>query len=964
MSKTTFLGYVPSLKSKHEATIVGHKAIESKGGSIRYTLQGEYQGRKTLPKTVSKADFEGIYGFDAKEAEAVIVSGSKDGEPIVRAHKVGQKEKDGFIPVAIAPIEKPQDDISEVAKEFYENHAESVLVVGRKDDGSQEVAGHVKGVADKEGFTPSKIQTYDDSIFDRQEIDVKSLKGNLVNHAETVVGNPSPASVEPPAPSDTPFPQEPSNENFSAEEPEIEYYDHVELEEIDGKLIVSLNTIQFFEGDAGDLLEDVQGNSNWVWTTADQLGGLSEADVLAKGGYGDDGDFEPAENVAYAYTDYQIKDWFQELKENGVVVFNEFPVEKSEVKEAFGFGKEDEEESEEPKTQEFTVVLQEGDKLELTDIEEEQPADDEPKEEDNDSNEEKDAESNQDIKWGDVKEMDNSKCPFCFRSAFRLIDEEGEEFSVYEEDIAGDNWLLECSRCKAEWNQDGENTLDGGYTGNAEYEAVSAKVTRPVKEDETEDDEESEGLSTLAKVGLGVGALAVGAAIFGAEGEYPQEFLDEFYDFDSNPTADTQDEETLAIAYAAWLESKRNEENIPYQAETDYTEIYGAFSIDKDDEGKIHIENKCDGCGKEFLLTQNSNIVGGNRAGAIVYENLDEYSSGHFVGDYPEYSPHGDLLCKSCYKEEVEEENYPYNRGQGQLTYDAEIFEARTTRKSIRHHPITDRPDYDTAGAKMITAPDGKDFSGKYERTPRNKTGRKRLSNPKKMGWDNANLSQDFTKTKKREKEDLRNIKKHGNAESFEAGNMMVKLQEVDGEAPYYNCPYCRNELTVLGGKGGIVAVCENESRCNGLEIPRQYLDDYEKYHWYVNERSSAENFSADFTKGYTDATETIQYEDKFGQPKKSIVQSMTGYAGDCPSCSNKINFPIGSSGLYCDDCEVYLLPSKETGLNKTLQYDAESKEAESKNLKMALGITAVGIGLAAVLGKEKIKTLFDRLGL
>ena len=52
--------------------------------------------------------------------------------------------------------------------------------------------------------------------------------------------------------------------------------------------------------------------------------------------------------------------------------------------------------------------------------------------------------------------------------------------------------------------------------------------------------------------------------------------------------------------------------------------------------------------------------------------------------------------------------------------------------------------------------------------------------------------------------------------------------------------------MTVLGGKGGIVAVCENESRCNGLEIPRQYLDDYEKYHWYVNERSSAENFSAE----------------------------------------------------------------------------------------------------------------------
>ena len=347
MSKTTFLGYVPSLKSKHEAKIVGHKAIQSKGGSIRYTLQGEYDGRKTLPKTVSKADFEGVYGFDAKEAEAVIIQGKKGKEDAVQLHIVGIDDKTDFTPEKIVPIKTMNE------------------------------YGHKK-----------------------LEKEIDGLDATKSNHAETV-GNPSPASVEPPAPSESPFPQEPSNENFSA----------------------------------------------------------------------------------------------------------------------FGFGKKDEE-SEEPKTQEFTVIMQEGDKLELTDLEDEQPgAADEQKEEDSDENEEKEAESNQDIKWNNVKEQADAKCPFCFRSAFRLIGEEGEEFSVYEEDIAGDNWLLECSRCKAEWNQDGENTLDGGYTGNAEaenYEAVSAKVTRPVKE-EDEEDEDGEGLSTLAKVGLGVGALAVGAAIFGAE---------------------------------------------------------------------------------------------------------------------------------------------------------------------------------------------------------------------------------------------------------------------------------------------------------------------------------------------------------------------------------------------------------------------------------------------------------------
>ena len=158
MTKTTFLGYVPSLKSKHEATIVNGRAMKSKGGSIRYLLEGEYEGRKTLPKTVSKEDFVKVYGFDAKEAEAVIISGTKNGDVKMRAHKIGQEEKDGFVPVGIMPIEKPQDDISEDAKEFYENHA------------------------------------------------------------ETVVGSPSPADVEPPAPSEKPFPQEPSNENFSLEE--------------------------------------------------------------------------------------------------------------------------------------------------------------------------------------------------------------------------------------------------------------------------------------------------------------------------------------------------------------------------------------------------------------------------------------------------------------------------------------------------------------------------------------------------------------------------------------------------------------------------------------------------------------------------------------------------------------------------------------------------------------------------
>jgi len=98
------------------------------------------------------------------------------------------------------------------------------------------------------------------------------------------------------------------------------------------------------------------------------------------------------------------------------------------------------------------------------------------------------------------------------------------------------------------------------------------------------------------------------------------------------------------------------------------TESFNAFSIDKDDEGKIHIENKCDGCGKEFLLQTSSYIRDNERAGVMVYENL-----GNGETHEPTYSPYGDLLCKSCYKEDAEEDDFQrYNRGQGQLTYDAE----------------------------------------------------------------------------------------------------------------------------------------------------------------------------------------------------------------------------------------------------------------------------------------------------
>jgi len=816
MSKTTFLGYVPSLKSKHEATIVGHKAIQSKGGSIRYTLQGEYDGRKTLPKTVSKADFESVYGFNAKEAESAIIIGkNKKGDVDVLGYTTDAKDKTGFTPEKI--VKWDSKELKDL--QHYSNHdADTVGFDYTKITNmvSQALADFKGGIPYSYEFEEAMrqmrhkmeddIQRSDSELQSLADSTVKEmLRGKKKMNADTV-GNPSPASVEPPAPSESPFPQEPSNETFSAHSPYLR------------------ENPSYLPPDEGWFQIDVKHKMEDGWEHY--------------------GDYDNEEDATSAYYDIYLNHPEVVLLEvdadgDGDVIYTQRNY-NLDVKEAFGFGKK-EEESEEPKTQEFTVVMQEGDKLELTDIteeEEQQPADDEPKEEDSpeeSENEEKEAETLEitDIDWEtDEEDVD--------LPASVLVPS-----SVVEDEIA-------------DYLSDEYGFLVRGYVLNAEYEAVQAKVTRPVKEEEEPEEESDEGLSTGAKVALGVGALAAGVAIFGAEGEYPQEFLDEFYDFDSNPTADTQDEETIAIAYAAWLESKKNDDYIPYESETDYTEIYGATSGD----GYINHDR---------IDTEEKRMV------ELRHDDPTTYYNWNSPYDVDESD------VDDAVKDELGDEP---NEG----NYDAtvEVLGSKYGENGQKYVDVDVDMDTDYGDSRF-------------------------------MGMA---------------------------AETFESkGNMMVRLQEVDGEAPHYNCPYCRNELTVLGGKGGIVAVCENESRCNGLELPRQFLEDYEKYHWYVNERSSAENFSAEGTlcavcNGNLDA----------------------GW-WDCEKCGMIVCGDVdGESGFVecqtldgmCKDCH----PKDE---NWKMNFGADS---DSKNLKMALGITAVGIGLAAVLGKDKIKTLFDRFGL
>tara|TARA_S200002703_G_scaffold142310_1_gene134638 strand:- start:1046 stop:2752 length:1707 start_codon:yes stop_codon:yes gene_type:complete len=66
--------------------------------------------------------------------------------------------------------------------------------------------------------------------------------------------------------------------------------------------------------------------------------------------------------------------------------------------------------------------------------------------------------------------------------------------------------------------------------------------------------------------------------------KYPQKFLDAFYDFDSNPTADTQDDETVAIAYQAWYQKQAENEVLNAEVSVGEKQIRSRKDYDIDNE--------------------------------------------------------------------------------------------------------------------------------------------------------------------------------------------------------------------------------------------------------------------------------------------------------------------------------------------------------------------------------------------
>ena len=856
MTKTTFLGYVPSLKSKHEATIVNGRAMKSKGGSIRYLLEGEYDGRKTLPKTVSKADFESVYGFDAKEAESAIIIGkNKKGDVDVLGYTTDAKDKTGFTPEKIVKW----DDKELKDLQNYSNHdAESVLVVGKVDGpfGKQlEVAGHVKGVTDKKGFTPTNIQSYDHPILEGSVMD-EGLKSNLVNHADTV-GSPSPADVEPPAPSEKPFPQEPSNENFSAE---------------------------------------------------------------------------------------------------------------TEVKEALGlFGKKDEEEeeeSDEPKTQEFTVVLQEGDKLELTDIaeeenEEEQAAPD-------DENTEKEAETLEitDIDW----ETDDEDVDL---PASVLVPS-----SVVEDEIA-------------DYLSDEYGFLVRGYVLNAEtYEAVQAKVTRPVKEDETEDEEESdeEGLSTGAKVALGVGALAAGVALFGAEDDPYENQTDYSRIYGASGSGEKEhdmiarEEEVMyefrydnPITYYEWTTGKEKvsdeEEDYIHDAISDEignepSEGDDNFGIYVEDVGSVDVDTDTDyGEARHYGLAAEHESESDGYAYA--------YTKGHEdgMGDEVIYRPRiatdkGRNIYKKILKQKAE---------------GVHISGIKDDKRESRLHIVGDE-DADGFTPKEIS-----DFDTN-KLTPYETNLSKRLSNnhgaetfeAEKMGWD---------------------IKEYGNKDKYASKDgVEVIIAPIRKSSYQYHPRDAKWKLTY------------GRETPHGVVPLAKLFGTYEDvFRWLNNPPFEVKSFGADTNfsaegydgKGRPANKKEQAYMNRYAKKTLNEWRGKQSPSGidPAPIVDVVIYPPFGKEDIEFKgkhyEYDLYFVlesgnwshigradyempfyeaetvgnpspsgPSSTPEPAEATGSEPSNEEFKGENRNLAIGLTAAGVGLVALLGADRIKKLFDRFNL
>jgi len=230
-------------------------------------------------------------------------------------------------------------------------------------------------------------------------------------------------------------------------------------------------------------------------------------------------------------------------------------------------------------------------------------------------------------------------------------------------------------------------------------------------------------------------------------------------------------------------------------------------------------------------------------------------------------------------------------------------------------------------------------------------------------------------------------------AESFNADER-IELQGDDGpsytwENLYYNCPDCDEELSVVGGKGGTLAVCENGCE---TEYPRNMLENFDEWHWFHN-HGAHENARNDYKEP----------KESGGIPVCGICDFSQSYSPDnmvekddgswkCQGCGeitesfNAESFNALDMELDRNDCcELWVEKMYDNGrigfgeannLLASIEMDGlkcsslgssncskENMGAESQGLskpaRTAIGLTALGVGIA-LWKSEWINKLFE----
>ena len=266
----------------------------------------------------------------------------------------------------------------------------------------------------------------------------------------------------------------------------------------------------------------------------------------------------------------------------------------------------------------------------------------------------------------------------------------------------------------------------------------------------------------------------------------------------------------------------------------------------------------------------------------------------------------------------------------------AETFEARTHRKS-----------YDWENRKFVKRPDGKHNPEQlrgYDHSPKG-------TSDSKLDWDSANMANTRIKANLQGKEDLRNSKK--NAETFGVDVIHRKDGIEVGDNSIANEYQCGECDSVYDNSSDATICC----KCSSCDEPIHEGDCIK----------NAETFEAESSPSSFD----ISWEDAQGVSSPSLPPEGIHFAeqGDyrmngegCEYCAETRE--LNAEG-FCSECASHAESFSASSYEDAFFTETVSEmaaEGISRNGKLALSLTALGIGVAMALGSDTVSSLLDKI--